>query len=148
MTVLFKNALAVMVVMVVFFTLPAKAQEFASSNASVEFGAETDIVMPFTLNLFSRVYSDEETSSLSLASIEPASGADSYSAGGFSLSVKEEQSSKGEKHVTKMEFSYAPADNIKIKTRSGGLMLYKRVNFMPTRVPDIDVEQGAAPPPF
>ena len=143
-----KSTFKKFVLMAIFAgTLVAPQKAKAEENAA--FGhSETEITMPFTLDLFQNAYdADENKDDLNNNLTTSASDKmDSYSKGGLSLAVTEETANKGDRKVVKMEFSYSPVENVKVKTRNGGLMLYKRVDFEPSRVSTVATEQAGPPP--
>lgn len=131
------------------FASALTAPHKASAEENAAFGhAETEITMPFTLDLFQTAYeADENNDDLSNnLTATSADKMDSYSKGGLSLAMTEETANKGDRKVVKMEFSYSPVENVKVKTRNGGLMLYKRVDFQPTRTSTVVTAQAGPPP--
>lgn len=143
-----KNLFKKFVLMAIFagaLALPNTAKAEENTN----FGnAEAELTMPFTLDLFQTAYeADENKDDLSNNLTTTSSDKmDSYSKGGLSLAVTEETANKGDRKVVKMEFSYSPVENVKVKTRNGGLMLYKRVDFEPSRTSTVVTEQAGPPP--
>lgn len=129
----------------VFLTHPAFAVETMSlEEAGIALPAAAAAMQPtalpqqkpFVVNISWANFIDNGSSgAASLAKVEPATGEESpVLDNGFSLSLGDE-AKNNEIKPFKLEFAYKTKNNISVRTKRSGVMLFKKIKFEPACVP-------------